>query len=46
LIDIIIKNKDNQELKTIVFEDLGFSVHLAQILKRNNGNTKSSVLNT
>ena len=36
MIDIVIINKDDQELIATV-EDLGFSDHLAQILKINSG---------
>ena len=45
LIDVIIINKDNQELIATV-EDLGFSDHLTQILRINSGidNMKSEIV--
>jgi hypothetical protein len=45
LIDVIIINKDNPELRATV-DDLGFSHHLAQIIKINisKGNRRSKIL--
>jgi hypothetical protein len=45
LIDVIIINKDNQELIATV-EDLGFSYHLAQILRIKSGvsNTRCNIV--
>jgi Trm5-related predicted tRNA methylase len=45
LIDIIIKNKDNPELRAFVV-DLGFSDHLAQIVRINigKGNRRTKIV--